>query len=380
MVAASAANRAEPMDIPSAPVEPSMNPPPTSRALVTESHGGPEVVFLRQRPIPEPGPGQVRVRIHAAAFNHLDLWVRRGIPAGHWPVPLVPCADGAGVIDAVGPGVHQRRGAEHLQTGAAVVLYPVVGCGTCPACLADDAPLCPSFGMLGESTDGCARDHVVLPAASVMAKPDALSFAQAAAMPTTFLTAWRMLRARARLQAGETVLVHGGRSGVGSAAIVLARLLGARVIATVRRPVDVEQATALGAEHVLRSDDSDWPKQARALCKGGVQVVIEHIGGATWQGSMRAVARGGRIVLCGATAGHEVALNLRKIFFHSISILGSTMGSRAELVQLLLLAGQGQIEPAIGALRPLAEGADAMQLLDDRAVFGKVILDLEAAA
>jgi len=359
--------------------EPEMSEATTSRALVTEAHGGPEVVAMRLRPIPEPGPGQVRVRIKAAAFNHLDLWVRRGIPAGHWPVPLVPCADGAGVVDAVGPGTPTGRGAEHLQPGAPVVLYPVTGCGVCAACLDDDAPLCPSFGMLGESTDGCARAHVVLDARSVLAMPDSLSFTQAAAMPTTFLTAWRMLHGRARLQPGETVLVHGGRSGVGSAAISLARLLGARVIATVRRDEDVDRATERGADHVLRSDDPQWPRQVRGLCQGGVEVVFEHIGGATWDGSMRALGRGGRIVICGATAGHEVTLNLRKVFFHSISILGSTMGSRAELGRLLQLAGQGRIEPAIGATRPLSEGAAAMQLLDDRAVFGKVVLDLETS-
>ena len=353
--------------------------PQTSRALVTEAHGGPEVVALRDRPLAEPGPGQVRVRIAAASFNHLDLWVRRGIPAGHWPVPLVPCADGAGTIDAVGPGVPHGRGAEHLQLGAKVVLYPVTGCGVCPSCVADDAPLCPNFGMLGESTDGCARDHMLVNAADAMPMPANLEFSEAAALPTTFLTAWRMLRRRATLQPGETVLVHGGRSGVGSAGIQVGRLLGARVIATVRREEDVPRATALGAWRVLRSDDESWSKQARKLCPGGVHVVFEHIGGATWAGSMRALSRGGRLVICGATAGHEVPLNLRKVFFHSISIMGSTMGSRHELRELLELAAQGRIKPAIGAVRPLAEGAAAMELLASRSVFGKVVLDLAAA-
>ena len=352
----------------------------TSRALVTEGHGGPEVVALRQRALQEPGPGQVRVRVRAAAFNHLDLWVRRGIPAGHWPVPLVPCADGAGVIEARGPGVADGRGAEHLQPGAAVVLYPVIGCGVCAACVADDAPLCPAFGMLGESTDGCARDHLIIDARSALPKPENLSFAEAAALPTTFLTAWRMLRRRAALQPGETVLVHGGRSGVCSAAIQLGNLLGARVIATVRRDEDEARALALGAWRVLRTDDAEWPRQARALCPGGVHVVFEHIGGATWAGSMRALARGGRLVLCGATDGHEVPLDLRKVFFHSIAILGSTMGSRGELRELLELAAQGRIKPVVGAIRPLQEGAAAMELLASREVFGKVVLDLGGGA
>lgn len=347
-----------------------------SHALVTTAHGGPEVVQWQSRALPEPGPGQVRVRMRAAAFNHLDLWVRRGVPADHWPVPLVPCADGAGVVDAVGPGVPAGRGAEHLRPGGEVVLYPVTGCGVCAHCLADDMPMCASFGMLGESTDGCAREHVVLPAASALPKPVELDFAHAAALPTTFLTAWRMLRSRAAVQPGETVLVQGGRSGVGSAAIQLCGVLGARAIVTVRRPEDADQAEKLGAWKAVLSTDPAWPKQVRALCPGGVDVVFEHIGGASWEGSIRALRKGGRLVTCGATAGHEVPLNLRKVFFHSISIIGSTMGSRAELAELLRLAAQGRISPVIGARRPLRDGARAMELLSAREVFGKIVLDI----
>lgn len=346
----------------------------TSRALVTTAHGGPEVVQLQQRAVPVPGPGQVRVRIHNAAFNHLDLWVRNGIPAGHWPVPIVPCADGAGVIDALGPGLHDTT-AKHLQLGAPVVLYPVATDSLDIASLRGTPEIGRSFGLLGENMDGCARDHLLIDAHNVVPKPAALSFAEAAAMPTTFITAWHMLKARAQLQAGETVVVHGARSGMGSAGVQVARVLGARVIATVRRPEDVAPALALGADQVVRTDDPGW---SRAIKKatGGVEVVFEHVGGAIFSDSIGCLRRGGRLVTCGATAGHEVQINLRKLFFHSISLLGSTMGSRADLLDVLRLAEQNKLKATIGARRPLAEGAAAMDLLQARSVFGKVVLDV----
>ncbi len=342
-------------------------------ALVTTAHGGLEVMALQQRPLPVPGPGEVRVRMRAAALNHLDLWVRRGIPAGHWPVPIVPCADGAGVIDAVGPGLPDIA---HLRIGAAVVVYPVLSCGHCAQCRAAAPQLCREFGLLGEHVDGCAQETRVLPAASVLPLPEPLTFVEAAAMPTTFITAWHML-ARARLSPGETVLVHGAASGVGSAGVQIAKLMGARVIASVRRERDEARALQLGADRVVRTDDPEWAKHARALSPGGVHVVFEHIGAPVWDGSIRALQRGGRLVTCGATAGHDVALNLRKIFFHSIELIGSTMGTRAELAQVLTLASRGALQPVIGAVLPLARGAEAMALLESRAVFGKVVLEIE---
>ena len=346
---------------------------PVSRALVTTAHGGPEVVQVKRRPRPAPAPGEVRIRLVAAALNHLDLWVRRGIPAGHWPVPIVPCADGAGVVDALGEGV------QGLEVGDEVVLYPVRSCGACRACRAGDPPHCKQFGMLGEHVDGCAQEHLIVPAGSVLPKPDGLEWAAAAALPTTFLTAWRMLATTARLQPGETVVVHGARSGVGSAGIQVARQLGAFVIATARRDADLEQARVLGADAVLRSDDPEWSRQARALCPGGVDVVFEHIGGELFSSSIRALRRGGRLVTCGATAGHRVELDLRKIFFHSIAVLGSTMGSLSELETLLTLAGRGLLVPEVGARFPLERGAEAMQALESREHFGKIVLEIDDA-
>ena len=349
----------------------------TSRALVTTAHGGLEVVQVHDRPIEAPGPGQARVAIRAAAFNHLDLWVRRGIPAGHWPVPIVPCADGAGVIEALGPGVRDDRDRGGLGVGSEVVLYPVRGCGSCRACRRGEPMLCRAFGMLGENEDGCAREHMNVPISTLLPKPTRLSWVQAAALPTTMLTAWHMLATVAKVQPGETVVVLGARSGVGSAGVQIARLLGAQVAAVVRRDEDVEAAIALGAHHVLRSDDPGWSRQARALADGGVDVVFEHVGGAVFSDALRTLRRGGRLVTCGATAGHEIALDLRKVFFHSIAVLGSTMGTIAELEVVLTLAGHGQLQPVVGAVFPLEQGRDAMAALEGRDVFGKVVLSME---
>ncbi len=331
-----------------------------------------------ERPIAEPGPGQVRVKMRAAAFNHLDLWVRRGIPAGHWPVPLVPCADGAGTIDAHGPGI-DCGAAPHLAIGSEVVLYPVVTAPLELASLRGQPEVGRTFGMLGETIDGCAREHVVIDAFNVFAKPAAINWYQAAALPTTFITAWHMLGARANLQPGETVLVHGGRSGVGSAGIQLAKTRGAHVIATVRRDDDEKIARDLGADEVVRSDNPDWPKRVKTLAGGGVEVVFEHIGAATWDGSIRTLLRGGRLVTCGATTGHEVKVNLRKIFFHGLSLLGSTMGSRADFLDVLRLAGQGKICPHVGKVASLDDGAAALSLIEKRSVFGKIVLDLSTS-
>lgn len=348
----------------------------TSRALVTTAHGGLEVVQLQHRPVDEPGPGEVRVSMRAAAFNHLDLWVRRGIPAGHWPVPIVPCADGAGVIEALGPGVADERARGGFGVGSEVVLYPVRGCGSCAACRRGEQMLCRAFGMLGENQDGCARDHAIVPIGTLLPKPSGLGWEQAAALPTTMLTAWHMLATVAKVQPGETVVVLGARSGVGSAGVQIARLLGAQVAAVVRRDADVEAAIALGAHHVLRSDDPAWSRKARALADGGVDVVFEHVGGAVFQEALRTLRRGGRVVTCGATAGHEVPLDLRKIFFHSIAVLGSTMGTLAELETILSLAGRRQLQPVVGAVFPLEAGREAMAALEGRDVFGKVVLTM----
>ena len=339
----------------------------THLALVTTRHGGLEVMQVQQRPTVPPGAGEVQVRIRAAAFNHLDLWVRRGEPAGHWPTPIVPCADGAGHVVAVGQGVE-------LPIGTEVAIYPVISCHVCERCLAEQPQLCDRFGLLGEHVDGCAQEVVNVSVRDVVELPSGLDLVVAAAMPTTFITAWQMLHSRAQVQAGQRVVVHGPGSGVGSAAIQLARVLGAEVIATIRKDADEALARDLGASEVFRNDDPQWPRLVRKM--GGADLVFDHVGAATWQASIKALKRGGKIVTCGATTGFEVSLNLRKLFFHSISLLGSTMGTRSDLKTVIEYAARGLCKPHIGARFPLTKGAQAMGVLERREVQGKVLIEM----
>jgi len=342
------------------------------RAIVTTRHGGPDVVELHERPVPEPAAGDVRVRVRACALNHLDLWIREGIAGVTYPLPLVPCADVAGVIDAIGVGVDLV--AAGLALGSPVIVAPAVACGFCARCAGGRDHLCAAYGLLGEHRDGGAQDYIVVPARVLVPKPACLSFEEAAAMPVTFLTAWHMLVARAGLVPGQTVLVQGANSGVGTAAVIIARLLGARVFACARGPVKCGKALNLGAEKTFDTREAIWPKLVRAACPEGVDVVVEHVGAATWEGSIRALRRAGTIVTCGATTGHEVPLNLRRLFFLSHTILGSTMGSLGELHEVVRLAGQGRLRPIVDTVLPLEQFAQAMARLASGQVFGKLVL------
>ncbi|MGI8794896.1 MAG: alcohol dehydrogenase catalytic domain-containing protein [Acidimicrobiales bacterium] len=272
---------------------------------------------------PEPGPDDVRVRVIASALNHMDLWVTKGMPKPH--VPHVPGADGAGVIDAVGAEV------VGVSVGAEVVINPAVSCRRCPTCLSGESPLCASFGILGEHRWGTHGEFVVVPAANVVPKPSGRSWEECAAYPLVTLTAWRMLK-RARLRAGETMLVVGVGGGVSSAGLVLGRAMGARVMATSREPIKRLWAVDHGAEAAFDSD-GDWPVRA--------DVVFENVGAATWDRSVRALAPGGRLVTCGGTAGSKVEISLPRLFFKQHEIIGSTMGSYQEFQEVTDLVAQG---------------------------------------
>ena len=339
------------------------------KALVVQQHGGLEALRWEDRPTPEPGPGEVRVAVRAVGVNHLDTWVRRGVPGHRFPLPLVLGSDVAGVVDALGPG------AVGLSPGDPVVLSPGVSCGTCTACLSGRDHQCRSYGLLGEHRDGGCADFIVVPRSNVLPKPPALSFVDAACVPITFLTAWHMLVDRAAIRPGETVLVHAAGSGVGAASIQIARMWGATVITTAGTPVKCERALALGAHHAIDYTASDFSRVVRDLTdRRGVDVVVEHVGAATWDGSLRSLAWAGRLVTCGATTGADVSLNLRQVFFKSLSILGSTMGSKGEMIEVLGHLGAGRLRPVLDRVLPMAEVAVAHTLLEGREVFGKVVL------
>jgi len=339
------------------------------RAVVIEQHGGPEALRILDRPDPEPGPGEARVRVRATALNHLDLWVRKGVPGVRYPLPIIPGCDGSGVVDALGPGV------DGIETGSACVLAPGVSCGSCEECARGDDQLCRRYGILGEHRDGTCADFVVVPARNVIAKPANLSFEEAAAIPLVFLTAWHLLTRRANLRPGETVLVHAAGSGVSSAAIQIAVLLGARVFATAGSDAKLEKARELGVEEGINYRTRDFADEVKRLTgRRGVDVIVDHVGEEIWDANIRSLARGGRLVLCGNTSGTRGVTSLPHLFFKSLSLLGSTMGSRSEVHEVLRLMERDELAPVIDRVLPLSEVAEGHRVLEAREAFGKVVL------
>ncbi|HSN91316.1 MAG TPA: zinc-binding dehydrogenase [Anaeromyxobacteraceae bacterium] len=339
------------------------------KAMVIRAHGGPEVVEMADLPEPSAGPGQVLVRVRAAALNHLDVWVRRGFPGLRLSFPHVLGSDVAGVVEAVGPG------AAGVAAGDAVVVNPSLGCGRCERCLSGAENLCPSFAILGEHLPGGMCELVAVPARNVLPMPARLSFEEAAAVPLVFMTAWHALVERARVAPGETVLVHAAGSGVGSAAVQVAKLLGARVIATAGTDAKLRKAVALGADHAVNYETQDFLAEVRRIVgRRGVEVVFEHVGKTTWEKSILAAGIGGRIVTVGATTGHDPLTDLRHVFYRQLSILGSTMGTGGDLARVLRFVEAGKLRPVLDRVLPLSEARGAQELLAERAQFGKIVL------
>ena len=340
------------------------------RAVLLERHGGPEVLTLTTVPDPVPPPGWVAVRVRACALNHLDLWARRGLPGVRFPLPLILGNDVAGVVQATGAGV------DWVRPGAEVVLAPGFGCGHCEACLAGDDNLCRRYAILGSTVHGGYAERVVAPAANCLPRPAGLSWAEAASLPLVFLTAWNMLVHRARVRAGEDVLVLAAGSGVGIAAIQIAKLRGARVIAAAATAAKLERARALGADETINYAQADFAAEVRRLTgKKGVEVVVEHTGQETWGRSLLAAARGGRIVTCGATSGYEAVTDLRHVFSRQLQILGSNMGRKASLHEIFRWVERGRLKPVVDRVLPLERVREAHEVLERRAAFGKVVLE-----
>jgi NADPH:quinone reductase-like Zn-dependent oxidoreductase len=343
----------------------------TMRCVVVREHGGPDRLLQEERPVPAPRRGEVRVRVRCVGLNHLDTWVRRGVPGHTFPLPLITGSDASGVVDAVGEGV------KGVREGDEVVVLPGVSCGACEPCQRGVDNLCRRYDILGESCDGTAADYVCLPVANVAPKPSSLSMEEAASVALVFQTAWHMLARRAELRAGETVLVHAGLSGVGSAAVQIAASLGAQVIATAGGAEKCRRVSALGAHHVVDYQATDFAAEVRSLTSNaGVDVVFEHVGEATFSGSMKCLARGGRVVTCGATTGGDVGISLHQVFFKSLSILGSTMGSKGDLRSVLRMFDQGRLRAVLDRALPVTEVSEAHRLLEAREAMGKVVLTL----
>ena len=344
-----------------------------TEAMVLRTHGGPEVLNRESIDLPEPGPREVRVRVRAVAVNHLDIWVRKGLAHTKLEYPHRLGADIAGEIDALGPG------ARGCKVGDRVVVSPGISCGVCDKCLAGADNFCRSYKILGENTQGGYARHCNVPDANVLPFPEGLAFTDAAAIPLVFLTAWQMLVVKAKVTPGQTVLVQAAGSGVSSAAIQIAKLFGARVIATTSTDEKAERARALGADDVVNYTTQDFVLECKRLTgKRGVDVVVEHVGGEVFTKSILAAAWGGRVVTCGATAGFSPAVDLRQIFFRQVEVLGSTMGSKGSLFTILDLVAKNKLRPVVDRVMPLWEAKEAHRVLEERRAFGKVVLEVDA--
>ena len=343
------------------------------RALFFSGHGEPDRLSFGERPDPAPAPGEVLVRVRAAALNHLDLFVLRGLPGVPVDPPHVGGADAAGTVAAVGDGV------EGWRTGDEVVLNPGLWCGRCDACRGGEECLCPSFRLLGEHVDGTFAELVRVPAASLGRRPAHLSWEEGAAFGLTFLTAWRMLMTRAALRRGESVLIHGIGGGVALAALTLAKRAGATVLVTSSSGEKLARAVEMGADHAIDRSSADVAREVRRITeKRGVDVVVDTVGRATWMTSLRCARRGGRIVTCGATSGPDPAEEIRLIFWNQLSILGSTMGTRSEWDAMVRAVESGRLRPVVDRVVPLAEGRQAYERMAGGGQFGKLVLDVAA--
>lgn len=339
------------------------------KAVVFNQHGGPEVLEYTDAPDPTIKANEVLVEVKACALNHLDVWARGGLPGIEIPLPHILGNDVAGVVREVGELV------SWVHQGDEVILQPGVSCGHCLECLSGRDNLCREYDMLGYRRDGGYAQLVAAPGVNVIPKPKDLSWAEAAALPLVTVTAWHMLVTRANVQPGEDVLVHAAGSGVGSIGIQVAKLRGARVIATASSDDKLTKAKELGADEVVNYSRDDWPKEVKRLTnRRGVDVVFEHTGAATWPGSIASLKPNGRVVTCGATSGFAAQTDLRQVFYRHLTILGSFMGSKAELLEAMKFVESGKIRAVVDQELPLAEARRAHELMEDRAQFGKLVL------
>jgi NADPH:quinone reductase-like Zn-dependent oxidoreductase len=339
------------------------------KAVTIRTHGGPEVLTVEELLEPSAGAGQVRVRVGAVALNHVDVWVRRGLPHLKLEYPFLLGADVAGTVDQVGDGV------SGVKIGDEVVVNPGHSCGRCRDCLSGRDNLCRWFQLMGEDRPGGYAEKLVVPAQNVVPRPPSLTVEQAAAVPVTFLTAWQMLTRKAPVKPGDDVLVMAAGSGVGSAAVQIAKLYGARVIATASSDDKLARARELGADETINHATQDLVAEVKRLThKRGVDIVCEHVGAEVWPKIILATARGGRIVTCGATSGFDARTDLRHVFFRQLEILGSTMAPKGDLYPILDHIAAGRLQPVIDRVMPLDEAQAAHRLLESRAQFGKIVL------
>ncbi len=337
------------------------------KAVRIHKHGGTDVLIYEDIPIPEIQNNQCLVKIQAAALNHLDIWVRKGIPGV--PLPMIMGSDGAGTIEKTGSGV------SGFAIGDRVLIQPLTYCGTCRWCKKGMENYCDSWGIFGENQDGTQCEYMAIDSDHLRLIPEEMSFPEAAAFPLVAETAFAMLVDRANIQPGETVLVWGASSGVGSMAIQIAKALGCKVLTTVSNEIKGGFAKNLGADLVINYNEDDINKRVKEYTSNqGVDVVVEHVGTKSWDTSLRVLGKGGRIVTCGATTGSEAKFDIRRLFYKQQSILGSTMGNTKMLDKALAMYKEGSIKPIVDRIFKLSEIKLAHEYLENGNQIGKVIV------
>jgi NADPH:quinone reductase-like Zn-dependent oxidoreductase len=341
------------------------------KAVRIHQFGGPEVLQYEDVPDPEGRKDQVLIRVKACSLNHLDLWVRQGLPGVK--LPHILGSDVAGDVVEVGEYV------QWVKPGQRVIVAPIHFCGHCPKCLAGLQNQCREFTVLGNAVDGGNCELIAVPGANLITIPDSLDYIQAASVPLVFVTAWHMLVGLAQVRPGQTVLILGAGSGVGIAAIQIAKMFHCRVITTAGDENKLERAKALGADHGINHYKQKISEEVRKITnKEGVDIVVEHVGAATWDESVRSLKTGGTLVTCGATTGAEVKIDLRHLFARQLRLLGSYMGTMGELREVLGHVFAGRLKPVVDRTYPISEVGAAHEYLEKSRMFGKVILTIGA--
>lgn len=339
------------------------------KATIFRAHGGPDVLEYTEVAAPTFKSNEVLIEVKACALNHLDIFVRNGLPGIEIPLPHILGCDVAGVVREVGELV------TWVKPGDEVMVHPGVSCGHCEACLSGMDNLCREYDMIGYRRNGGYAELVAVPGVNVFQKPANLKWEEAAALPLVTVTVWHMLVTRANIRPGEDVLVHAAGSGVGSIAIQVAKLLGARVITTASNDIKLARARELGADETINYTNADWPKEVRRLTeRRGVDVVVEHTGSVTWPGSISSLKNNGRLVTCGATSGYDARTDLRQVFYRHLTILGSFMGSKAELLAAMKFVEKGKVRAVVDRTFPLSDAREAHIHLENREQFGKILL------
>ena len=337
------------------------------KGVVFHEFGGVEKLKFEDFPEPKAGVGEILVRIKACALNHLDIWERQGLPGVN--LPHISGSDIAGVVEECGASV------EGIKKGDEVILSPGISCMKCSRCLNGDDNQCSQYNIIGYRNNGGYAEYIAVPQVNVLPKPTRLSFEEAASMPLVFLTAWHMLVNRAGVKPSDIVLVQAGGSGVGIAAIQIAKIFGAFVITTVGSDEKMQKAKDIGADEVINYQRQDFEGEVKKITgKQGVDIVIEHIGPEIWDQNIRLLATNGRLVTCGATSGPSASIDLRYVFSRHLSILGSYMGRKNELLEVLRFIESGRLKPVVHKVFELKDAATAQQEMLDRKNFGKIVL------